>query len=135
MADVHSPAQRSYNMSQIRSKDTKPELLVRSALHRLGYRFRLHRADLPGRPDIVLPKHRTVIFVHGCFWHRHRCRYGRVVPVMRQTFWEEKFAANIARDRRAREQLRCQRWRVLTAWECQVRTPDMAEAWVLRSLR
>jgi DNA mismatch endonuclease (patch repair protein) len=119
MADVHTPAQRSYNMSRIRSKDTKPEIIVRSALHRLGYRFRLHREDLPGKPDIVLPKHNTVIFVHGCYWHRHRCRYGQVVPQTRREFWKAKFAANVDRDKRKREAIRALGWRVLTVWECQ----------------
>lgn len=119
MTDVLTPEQRSLNMSRIRGTDTKPELIVRSTLHRLGYRFRLHRKDLPGNPDIVLPKHNTVIFVHGCYWHRHRCRFGSVIPATRTEFWLEKFAANTARDRRNRHQLRALGWRVATIWECQ----------------
>ena len=86
MADVHTPEQRSRNMAAIRGGDTKPEMRVRALLHALGYRFRLHRKDLPGKPDIVLPKYRTVIFVHGCFWHCHDCRYGSVVPSTRADF-------------------------------------------------
>ncbi len=119
MTDVLTPEQRSLNMSRIRGKDTKPELIVRSTLHRLGYRFRLHRKELPGNPDIVLPKHNMVIFVHGCYWHRHRCRFGRVVPATRTDFWMEKFSANIARDRRNQQQLIKHGWRVATIWECQ----------------
>ena len=80
MVDVHTPEQRSFNMSRIRGRDTKPEMIVRSIVHQMGYRFRLHRKDLPGKPDLVLPGRRKIIFVHGCFWHMHRCRYGRVVP-------------------------------------------------------
>lgn len=118
MTDVLTSEQRSYNMSRIRGKDTKPELIVRSTLHQLGYRFRLHRKDLPGNPDIVLPRHNTVIFVHGCYWHRHQCRFGQVVPATRTRFWLEKFSANTARDRRNRQQLIALGWHVMTIWEC-----------------
>src|SRR5688572_20093051 len=105
---------RSWNMSRIRGHDTAPERLVRSALHRAGYRFRLHKKDLPGRPDIVLPKYRTVVFVHGCFWHRHRgCRFA-YVPKSRTEFWNTKFQNNIERDRRAARTLRGLGWRVVT---------------------
>lgn len=111
-------------MSRIRGRDTKPELLVRSLLHRLGYRFRLHRRDLPGTPDIVLPKYQTVIFVHGCFWHRHPdCRYA-YTPKSRVEFWKEKFAANVGRDARTRRALEQAGWQVLVVWECELR--DMA---------
>ena len=100
MTDVHTREQRSRNMAAIRSKNTKPEIRVRSILHSLGYRFRLHRTDMPGKPDIVLPKHRTVIFVHGCFWHCHDCRFGRVIPATRADFWATKRAGNVERDQR-----------------------------------
>ncbi|MGC2639294.1 MAG: DNA mismatch endonuclease Vsr [Acidobacteriaceae bacterium] len=122
MTDVHTREQRSRNMAAIRSMHTKPEMRVRSALHAMGFRFRLHRKDLPGRPDIVLPKHRTVIFVHGCFWHCHRCKYGSVVPATRAEFWAAKRAGNVARDRRHRASLRHEGWRVIVLWECEVRT-------------
>jgi len=93
-------------MSRIRGKDTKPELVVRSLLHRMGFRFRLHRRDLPGSPDIVLPRHSTVVFVHGCFWHRHpRCK-GATTPKSNADFWQDKFAANVERDKRNRRDLR-----------------------------
>ena len=115
-------------MAAIRSANTKPEMRVRSALHALGYRFRLHRKDLPGRPDIVLPRLRTAIFVHGCFWHCHRCKYGSVVPATRADFWAAKRAGNVARDRRNRSTLRKDGWRVCVLWECEVRTAESAHA-------
>ena len=121
MADVHSKAQRSFNMSRIRGKDTKPEMIVRSLVHQMGYRFRLHRKDLPGRPDLVLPRHRKIIFVHGCFWHMHRCRYGRVVPKTNTQFWQDKRRGNVERDRRNAAALRKAGWQVLTIWECWTR--------------
>ena len=115
---------RSRNMAAIRGKDTGPELAVRRILHAMGLRFRLHRKDLPGRPDIVLPKHRTVVFVHGCFWHRHEdCRY-TTTPKTRQEFWESKFAANVERDSRNRTDLRQLGWRVIVVWECELRQPS-----------
>lgn len=111
---------RSRNMAAIKSKDTKPELAVRSLLHALGYRFRLHRADLPGNPDVVLPRYRTVIFVNGCFWHRHQnCQYAST-PKSNAQFWREKFAANVERDRRAIEVLEQAGWRVVVVWECEI---------------
>ena len=111
-------------MSRIRSRDTGPELLVRSALHRAGYRFRLHSKDLPGRPDIVLPKYHTVVFVHGCFWHRHKgCRFA-YTPKSRVAFWNNKFRGNIERDRRTSTALRKLGWRVVTVWECQATSPE-----------
>ena len=127
MTDVHNPEQRSRNMAAIRSKNTKPEMRVRSALHAMGFRFRLHRKDLPGRPDIVLPKFRTAIFVHGCFWHCHRCKYGSVKPATRADFWAAKRAGNVARDRAHRAALRKLGWRVLVLWECEVRTTEAAQ--------
>jgi len=116
--DRISKERRSWNMSRIRSKDTKPELLVRSLLHRNGFRFRLHRRDLPGTPDIVLPKYKTVIFVHGCFWHRHRgCRFA-YQPRSNRGFWAMKFRHNVARDRGVRRRLRRLGWHVVVTWEC-----------------
>jgi DNA mismatch endonuclease (patch repair protein) len=112
-------------MSRIRGSGTKPELRVRSLLHSMGYRFRLHRKDLPGTPDIVLPRHRTVIFVHGCYWHRHRgCKYA-YTPKSRVTFWQAKFDENVARDHRTQRELRKARWRVIVVWGCE--TNDLAE--------
>lgn len=123
--------QRSWNMSRIKGRDTKPEILVRSILHRLGYRFRLHSTDLPGRPDVVLTRHRTVIFVHGCFWHRHaRCRYA-YTPKSNLTFWTLKFESNVGRDRRVLHGLRKLGWNAVVVWECQ--TAD--EAALTRHLR
>lgn len=107
-------------MSGIRGKDTKPEIIVRHALHRAGFRFRLHRKDLPGKPDIVLPKYHTVIFVHGCFWHGHGCRYFKV-PKTRTDFWLDKIMANAKRDRQQEDALRAAGWRVFTVWECDIR--------------
>lgn len=107
-------------MSGIRGKDTRPEIIVRQALHRAGFRFRLHRKDLPGKPDIVLPKYHTVIFVHGCFWHGHGCRYFKV-PKTRTDFWLDKIMANAKRDRLQEDALRAAGWRVFTVWECDIR--------------
>lgn len=123
MADVLTAEQRRYCMSRIRGKDTKPEMTVRRLVHALGYRFRLHRRDLPGCPDLVLPRHRKVIFVHGCFWHRHRCRYGRPMPATRRQFWKKKLEGNKQRDARNRRALRRLGWDVLVVWECQTRKP------------
>jgi DNA mismatch endonuclease (patch repair protein) len=115
-------------MAAIRGGDTKPEIRVRSLLHTLGYRFRLHCKDLPGKPDIVLPKYRTVIFVHGCFWHCHDCRYGRVVPATRAEFWAIKRASNVARDARQKAALEADCWKVITLWECETRSDDALAA-------
>jgi len=124
MTDVFSTSKRSEVMSRICGKDTRPELQVRSIVHRLGYRFRLHGKDLPGSPDLVLPRLKTVIFVHGCFWHRHRgCRYA-TTPKSRRAFWQAKFDANVARDRRVSASLRHLGWSVITVWECQLRKPE-----------
>jgi DNA mismatch endonuclease (patch repair protein) len=119
MADTLTPAQRSERMSRIRGKDTQPELLVRSHLHGAGLRFRLHAAKLPGRPDLVLPKYATVVFVEGCFWHGHRCQKGRI-PGTNSTFWASKIATNQARDQRNHRALWRAGWRVLRVWECQL---------------
>jgi DNA mismatch endonuclease (patch repair protein) len=109
-------------MAAIKGADTKPEMRVRSLLHSLGFRYRLHRKDLPGRPDIVLSKYRTVIFVHGCFWHSHDCRWGAVVPKTRAEFWQEKRQGTIERDARNVAALRAAGWKIVTIWECETRT-------------
>ena len=124
MSDVFSKAKRSEVMSHIRARDTGPELAVRSVLHRMGYRFRLHRTDLPGKPDIVLSRFGTVIFVHGCFWHRHKgCRFA-YTPKSRQKFWLGKFQSNVTRDHRVNRELAKLGWYVVTVWECELRFPD-----------
>jgi DNA mismatch endonuclease (patch repair protein) len=124
LADVFIPEQRSRVMAAITGKDTRPERIVRRRLHALGYRFRLHRKDLPGRPDVVLPRHGAVVFVHGCFWHGHpRCRRARL-PATRTDFWRDKIEKNRARDRRDRAALRRLGWRVLTLWECSLRDEE-----------
>ena len=122
--DRLTPEERSRNMSRIRSKDTLPEILVRRILHRLGYRFRLHRRDLPGSPDIVLPGRRTVIFVHGCFWHRHPDCRNASTPKTRTAFWEEKFRRNVERDAHKEFELRNAGWHVATVWECETQDTD-----------
>jgi DNA mismatch endonuclease, patch repair protein len=132
MTDVHTREQRSRNMAAIRGKDTKPEIKVRSVLHALGYRFRLHRKDLPGKPDIVLPKFRVAVFVHGCFWHSHSCRYGRVVPATRAEFWSAKRAGTVERDEKKKRALEELGWRVLSLWECEMKDRE-ALAEVLRN--
>lgn len=122
MADVHTPEQRSYNMSRIRSKDTKPEELVRKFLFSQGFRYRKNDAKLPGKPDIVLPKYRTAIFINGCFWHGHEgCRYF-VWPKNNAEFWKKKINENIHRDERNYTLLREQGWRVIEVWECELKS-------------
>ena len=113
-------------MSRIRSKDTKPEMLLRTALHALGFRYRLHLGDLPGRPDLVFPGRKKVVFVNGCFWHVHACKYGRVSPATNAEFWETKRAATVARDARNVAELEALGWQVFTAWECELRTNGQA---------
>ena len=118
--DSISEEHRSWNMSRIRSKDTKPEIMVRSLLHRKGYRFRMHCKNLPGKPDIVLPKYRTAVFVHGCYWHRHPgCKFA-YEPKSRVEFWTAKFVDNVERDKRNQDALVALGWRVLVIWECEV---------------
>ena len=108
-------------MAAIKSKNTKPEIAVRKLLHSMGYRFRLHRKDLPGSPDIVLPKYKTVIFVHGCFWHRHEnCKYA-TTPKTREEFWDNKFKQNVQRDKNNFKELKNLNWKVLVLWECEVK--------------
>ncbi len=120
MADKHSAEVRSYNMSCIRGKDTKPEELVRKFLFSKGYRYRKNDARLPGKPDIVLPKYRTVIFVNGCFWHHHDCRYF-VWPKSNADFWKEKIDRNVSRDREENAKLQEMGWKVLVVWECELK--------------
>ena len=121
MTDVLTPQQRSFNMSRIRNRDTQPEMIVRSIVHRLGYRYRLHKRDLPGKPDLVLVRHRKIIDVHGCFFHMHKCRYGSIVPVTNAKFWRTKRLSNVERDRRNLRALKREGWRVMIAWECETR--------------
>lgn len=132
MADTITREHRSWTMSRIRGRDTKPEVKLRSMLHRAGFRFRLHDRKLPGRPDIVMPKHRTAIMLHGCFWHRHdNCR-NATMPSTRTEFWRSKFEGNVERDRQAVGQLNALGWRVITVWECELKKdPDQ----VLSSIR
>ena len=121
MTDIMDSKQRSKLMAGIRSCNTAPELAVRRIAHRMGLRFRLHRKDLPGCPDLVFPKHRLVVFVHGCFWHRHKgCRHASI-PKSRTNFWMAKLAANVARDRRQEAALQALGWRVLVIWGCETR--------------
>ena len=132
--DTLTPERRSWNMSRIRGRDTRPERLVRSLLHRMGYRFRLHRKDLPGRPDIVLPRYRTVILVHGCYWHRHpACRLA-YTPKSNREFWEEKFSENVRRDSLQYEELGALGWRVLVVWECETKKLQTLSERLLQNL-
>jgi DNA mismatch endonuclease (patch repair protein) len=121
MADTISAERRSWNMSRIKARDTKPEMLLRSLLHREGFRFRLHAKNLPGKPDIVLPRYKTVIFVHGCFWHRHSECKNATMPSTRREFWEEKFNGNIRRDALNRLVLEEAGWNVFVVWECELK--------------
>lgn len=119
--DVFTPDKRSLIMSKIKGKDTKPEKIVRSILHRMGYRFRLHRKDLPGNPDIVLSKHKKVIFVHGCFWHGHKDCPRAKRPSTNKKFWNEKLTKNIDRDKKNQEKLQQAGWTPLVIWQCQIK--------------
>ena len=137
MVDVVSKALRSKIMSSIRGRDTRPELTVRRYLHGYGFRYRLHVRSLPGSPDIVLPRYRTVIFVHGCFWHRHEgCRLA-ATPATNPEFWLEKLSANIARDQRNLQTLLQDDWRVIIIWECGIRRLGKTETldWLPSAIR
>ena len=124
--DVHTKEQRSYNMSRIKGKDTKPEMLVRRFLHANGFRYKLHDKALPGKPDIVLPKYKTVIFVHGCFWHGHKnCKYF-VVPKTRTEWWLNKINGNIANDTKAIKALKKNGWKIINLWECDLKPKKIA---------
>lgn len=121
MADTISKEHRSWNMSRIKGKNTNPEILVRSLLHRAGFRFRVHDKNLPGRPDIVLRKYGAVVLVHGCFWHRHENCPNATTPKTRPEFWEEKFRQTVARDQRQESALNELGWRVFCIWECELK--------------
>ncbi|MBI2825940.1 MAG: DNA mismatch endonuclease Vsr [Planctomycetia bacterium] len=123
--DNLSQAQRSLTMARIRSRDTEPEMIVRRLIHHLGFRYRLHDLSLPGRPDIVLHRLKKVVLVNGCFWHRHRCKFGRPLPATNRTYWRAKLQRNADRDRLNRRRLRRQGWEVLVLWECWTRRPDV----------
>ncbi len=121
MTDVHDPEVRSYNMSRIRSKNTKPEIILRKALFKKGYRYRLHKKDLPGKPDLVLKKHRSVIFVNGCFWHGHHgCKYFKI-PATRTDWWKKKIEKTKKNDLKNYKLLEELGWRVITVWECELK--------------
>jgi DNA mismatch endonuclease (patch repair protein) len=124
VVDILTPEKRSWNMSRIRGRDTTPEKTVRSLLRRMGYRVEVYPRSLPGKPDIVLSRRRIAVFVHGCFWHRHRgCRYA-YRPKSNRAFWKRKFEANVKRDREVGRALRKLGWRILIVWECQIEKPD-----------
>lgn len=137
MTDIVDQDTRSRMMAGIRGKNTRPEMLLRRALHARGFRYRLHVKSIIGQPDLVLPKHRVIIFVHGCFWHRHEgCRFAST-PATRPEFWAEKFAANVRRDQKAVAKLTGEGWRIATVWECALRKPanvveavDRLEQWL-----
>jgi len=124
MTDVFTKEKRSWIMSRIKGCDSKQEILVRSLVHRMGFRFRVHRRDLPGNPDIVLPRHRKVIFVHGCFWHGHKGCPRSKRPTSNKDFWNEKLDKNMERDKRFRKILWSMGWKVLVVWQCETRKPE-----------
>jgi DNA mismatch endonuclease (patch repair protein) len=128
MADTFTKAERSRIMAAVKGKDTKPEMLVRKLVWRLGARYRLHARRLPGCPDLVFASQRKVIFVHGCFWHRHSCQDGRSMPASHVNYWRQKFGRNRARDAKCRRKLARMGWRVLTVWECQTRSRPRLES-------
>lgn len=138
MTDIVDKSTRSRMMAAIQSKNTRPEILLRRILHRAGFRYRLHQQQLPGTPDLVLPRYRTVIFVHGCYWHRHpRCRLA-YTPKTRPEFWLQKFAGNVARDQRDTDALLSAGWRVIIVWECGLRVVakgDKSLDWLFEELR
>ncbi len=134
MTDHLTPDRRRWNMSRIRARDTGPEKALRSMLHRLGYRFRLYRRDLPGTPDVVLPRYRTALFLHGCFWHRHPgCRYA-TTPGTRTAWWQAKFERTVQRDEAVRAALEAAGWRVVVIWECALRDPAALAARLAEAL-
>lgn len=125
MADVHTPQQRSFNMSRIKGSNTKPEMLVRKFLHANGFRYRLHVKNLPGKPDIVLPKYKTLIFVHGCFWHGHsNCRYF-IIPKTRTEWWTDKINRNKENDTKAIKALKKGGWKIINIWECELKVKNI----------
>ncbi len=124
MVDVFSEGKRRWIMGRVKGRDTRPEMLVRSLVHRMGFRFRVHRRDLPGNPDIVLPRHKKVIFIHGCFWHGHPGCPRSKRPTTNQAFWDRKLDGNVERDKRFQEQLVRMGWKVLVIWQCEMRVLD-----------
>ena len=135
MTDVLTAEQRHRCMSRIRGRNTQPEGIVRRLVHRLGYRFRLHLPNLPGKPDLTLPRLHKIIFVHGCFWHLHRCRYGRVTPATNADFWSRKRSENRERDKRVLGSIRKAGWSVLVVWECQTKDLDKLESRLIAFLK
>lgn len=133
--DVLTPEQRSRNMAAIKSRNTKPEVIVRQILHALGFRFRLHRKDLPGRPDIVLPKYRTIVLVHGCFWHQHSgCKLASN-PSSRKDYWRPKLNRNVERDKQNMELLRQSGWHVIIVWECELKDINQVKQRLIGEIR
>lgn len=134
MTDVLTIEQRQLNMRSIKSKDTKPEIILRKALFAEGFRYRLHRKDLPGKPDLVFPRYNAVIFVHGCFWHRHGCKYTST-PSTRVDFWEKKFRENVERDRKNVDELMQMGWRVYIVWECAIKKTGAERLRIINSVK
>lgn len=134
VTDVHTPEQRSRNMAAIRSKNTKPELIVRKITHALGFRYRLHRKDLPGKPDLVFPGRKKVVFVHGCYWHMHNCKYGKVRPKTNAEFWKAKRESNVVRDKRSLKNLEKRGWAPLIIWECQTKSIEFLKTRIVSFL-
>jgi DNA mismatch endonuclease (patch repair protein) len=124
MADSLTKSQRQICMSHNKSKGTSPELFIRKIISSLGYRCSLHRKNLPGCPDIIFPKRKKVIFINGCFWHRHSCKKGRSMPATRKKFWQQKFDETIKRDKKNKRELKKLGWKVLVIWECQIKKPE-----------
>ncbi|MFW9996441.1 MAG: very short patch repair endonuclease [Candidatus Odinarchaeota archaeon] len=135
MTDIYSKVKRSEVMSKITSKNTKPEKFVRSLLHRLGFRFRIHSSNLPGKPDIVLKKYNTIIFVHGCFWHGHSCTKGNTRPKSNKTFWNKKIEDNMERDKRKKAELIKLGWNVVEVWECEIKEKEKLALRLLKILQ
>ncbi len=135
MTDIVSQQRRSQIMARIKAVDTAPELIVRRVLHRMGYRFRLHVSDLPGKPDIVLPKHKTVFLVHGCFWHGHTCKDGRHRPKSNTDYWNAKLDGNAARDNRNKRLLRRSGWRIVVIWSCQCTAEARIQSIIKKAMR
>lgn len=133
--DKVSPTERSRTMAQVKGKNTAPERLVRSMLHNMGFRFRLYRRDLPGAPDIVLPKWKTVVFMHGCFWHRHPGCKRASTPASNTEYWEAKFACNQMRDSENQKRLTSMGWKVIIVWECELRRPEEVKQRLLDELK
>lgn len=127
-----TPEKRSWNMSRIKSKNTTPEMYMRSALHHAGYRFRLHVKTLPGKPDIVLPKYKTVIFIHGCFWHRHKGCRRATMPSTNKEYWTKKFQQTIERDKKEQRVLKNLNWQVIVIWECELNNKDTLDDIIMK---